>query len=79
LFVFVAELIVYLDLTRATSVCELLIELKRQEGYMLVVVTHSLDLAGRLSRRMTIDAGRLLPLEGDGQPFMANSIGPRIS
>jgi lipoprotein-releasing system ATP-binding protein len=54
-----------LDRTSATAVGELLIELQSQEAFMLVVVTHSLELASRLSRQMTIDAGRLLPLNGD--------------
>jgi len=48
-----------LDRTTAERVADLLVELQRQEAMMLVVVTHSRSLAGRMSRRMELDDGRL--------------------
>jgi lipoprotein-releasing system ATP-binding protein len=48
-----------LDRTTAASVADLLLELQRQEQIMLVVVTHSLELAGRLQQRFELDEGRL--------------------
>lgn len=48
-----------LDRTSATAVGQLLLELQREQQMMLVVVTHSLELAGSLSRRMELDEGRL--------------------
>ena len=50
-----------LDRTTATGVAELLIELQAYEGTMLIVVTHSLELAGMLQRRMELNAGQLEP------------------
>lgn len=50
-----------LDRTSAAQVADLLLELQRQEQTMLVVVTHSLDLAGRFDRRLEMDDGRLVP------------------
>jgi predicted ABC-type transport system involved in lysophospholipase L1 biosynthesis ATPase subunit len=40
-------------------VATLLLELVRQENTMLIIVTHSLDLAGRMTRRLELDDGRL--------------------
>jgi predicted ABC-type transport system involved in lysophospholipase L1 biosynthesis ATPase subunit len=37
-----------------------LLELERGEETMLVVVTHSLELAARFGRRLQLDAGRLV-------------------
>lgn len=51
-----------LDRATAASVADLLLELHSTEGTMLVVVTHSQELASRLQRRAEIDAGRLVPL-----------------
>ena len=51
-----------LDRTTATAVANLLVELQREERLMLVVVTHSLELAARFGRRAELDAGRLKPL-----------------
>ena len=48
-----------LDRTTAASVARLLLELPRQEQTMLVVVTHSLELAGMMERRFELDDGRL--------------------
>lgn len=55
-----------LDRTAAAAVGNLLVELQREEMLMLVVVTHSLELASRFARRVELDAGRLKPLEGLG-------------
>ncbi len=52
-----------LDRTTATAVGELLIDLQQQEKKMLVIVTHSLDLARRLDRRLELDEGRLREAE----------------
>lgn len=48
-----------LDRTNAEAIGQLLIELQVAEQTMLIVVTHSIDLANRLQRRMEIDEGRL--------------------
>ena len=48
-----------LDPSTASAVMELLIELQQEQATMMVVVTHSTVLAGRLQRRMCLDAGRL--------------------
>ncbi len=48
-----------LDRTNAMSVGKLLLELQQQEQTMLIVVTHSTELAGLLQRRMEIDNGLL--------------------
>jgi len=50
-----------LDRTSAAAIGGLLVEMQRQEKTMLLVVTHSPDLAGRLDRRYEIDDGRLEP------------------
>jgi lipoprotein-releasing system ATP-binding protein len=43
-----------LDRATADSVAELLLELQRQEKMMLIVATHSMRLADRMSRRMEL-------------------------
>lgn len=48
-----------LDRTTATAVGGLLLELQAERQMMLIVVTHSLELADALSRRMELDEGRL--------------------
>lgn len=48
-----------LDRATAATVGRLLLELQAQERTMLIVVTHSLELAGLLARRMELNAGRL--------------------
>jgi lipoprotein-releasing system ATP-binding protein len=50
-----------LDRTNARSVGELLLELHRQENTILVVVTHSLELARLFPRRMEMEDGTLVP------------------
>jgi lipoprotein-releasing system ATP-binding protein len=51
-----------LDHTTAATVSQLLLELQRQERTMMIVVTHSLELAARMDRRLELDDGRLKPL-----------------
>jgi lipoprotein-releasing system ATP-binding protein len=53
-----------LDRVTARTVGDLLIELHKQEGTILVVVTHSPELARSLPRRMEMLDGRLQPLDG---------------
>jgi lipoprotein-releasing system ATP-binding protein len=48
-----------LDRTNALSVGKLLLELQQQESTMLVVVTHSLELARILDHQWELDDGRL--------------------
>lgn len=52
-----------LDRTTASRVAELLLELERQEGTMMIVVTHSLELAAMMDRQLELDAGRLRPFQ----------------
>jgi lipoprotein-releasing system ATP-binding protein len=47
-----------LDRTTAQAIADLLLELQRLEETMLVVVTHSQDLASRLERQLELDDGR---------------------
>jgi len=51
-----------LDQTTAGVVGQLLIELQKQEQTMLIVVTHSLELAALLERRVQLDNGILSPV-----------------
>jgi lipoprotein-releasing system ATP-binding protein len=48
-----------LDRKSAAAIGELLVEMQREEQTMLLVVTHSLELAQRFERRFEIDDGRL--------------------
>jgi lipoprotein-releasing system ATP-binding protein len=50
-----------LDGANAHSVFELLLELNRERGTSLVVVTHDLRLARRMDSALELDAGRLNP------------------
>ena len=47
-----------LDVETADSVAELLVELHRDESNILIVVTHSLELAARFERRFELREGR---------------------
>ena len=47
-----------LDGATADSVADLLFELHREEGSLLMVITHSLDLAERFPRRLSLQEGR---------------------
>jgi lipoprotein-releasing system ATP-binding protein len=48
-----------LDRATAAEVAELLLDMQRQEQAMLIVVTHSGELAGKLQRRVELNGGRL--------------------
>jgi lipoprotein-releasing system ATP-binding protein len=48
-----------LDRSNARSIGQLLLELQQQEGNMLIVVTHSQELAAMFARRLELDEGRL--------------------
>jgi lipoprotein-releasing system ATP-binding protein len=50
-----------LDRATAGSVARLLVDLQAAENAMLIVVTHSLELAEMLSRRVELNAGQLEP------------------
>jgi lipoprotein-releasing system ATP-binding protein len=52
-----------LDRSTASRVGALLLELQQQEQIMMVVVTHSVELAASMSRRFELDDGKLVPLE----------------
>jgi len=52
-----------LDRTTAETVGRLLLELQQQEEMMLIVVTHSLRLAGLMSRQLELDEGSLKPCD----------------
>jgi lipoprotein-releasing system ATP-binding protein len=47
-----------LDRTTASGIAELLLELQGYEKIMLIVVTHSQELAGMLERRVELNAGQ---------------------
>ncbi|HVX11420.1 MAG TPA: ABC transporter ATP-binding protein [Pirellulales bacterium] len=49
-----------LDRSTAATIGDLLLELQQLEQTMLVVVTHSLELAARFQRKVELDAGRLV-------------------
>jgi lipoprotein-releasing system ATP-binding protein len=42
----------------------LLLELNREEGVTLILVTHARDLARRMGRGLELRGGRLAPAEG---------------
>jgi len=48
-----------LDAASAEALAELLVELNREQGLALIVVTHSLDLARRMDRVLDLRDGRL--------------------
>ncbi len=50
-----------LDHTSAQQLGQLLLELNREEGVTLIVVTHALDLARRMARVLELKEGRLEP------------------
>jgi lipoprotein-releasing system ATP-binding protein len=49
-----------LDRKNAAAIGKMLVEMQRQENTMLLVVTHSAELAAHLDRRYEIDDGRLI-------------------
>ncbi|HTU26809.1 MAG TPA: ABC transporter ATP-binding protein, partial [Pirellulales bacterium] len=48
-----------LDRSTALAIARLLIDMEQQEQTMLVVVTHSLEVAALFQRRFELDAGTL--------------------
>ncbi|MFV1967876.1 MAG: ABC transporter ATP-binding protein, partial [Pirellulaceae bacterium] len=48
-----------LDRTTAAAIGKLLLEMQQQENTLLLIVTHSLELAELLDRRWELDEGRL--------------------
>lgn len=52
-----------LDRHTAAAVSQLLLDLQRQEQTILVVVTHSLELARRFPRRLEMNDGLLSPID----------------
>jgi lipoprotein-releasing system ATP-binding protein len=51
-----------LDRTTAAAVGKLLLELQRAEQTMMIVVTHSLELAAMFDRRLELNEGKLSPV-----------------
>ena len=49
-----------LDHAAATALGQLLIELNKEEGVTLIVVTHAMDLAKRMGRVLRLDDGKLI-------------------
>lgn len=52
-----------LDRSTAAEVAALLSEVHADEQAMMIVVTHSLELAGRLQRRLELDRGKLRSID----------------
>ncbi|MFN3649807.1 MAG: ABC transporter ATP-binding protein [Armatimonadota bacterium] len=50
-----------LDRASAENLADLLVELNREEGVALVVITHAMSLARRMSRVLALENGRLVP------------------
>ncbi|HID77902.1 MAG TPA: ABC transporter ATP-binding protein [Planctomycetaceae bacterium] len=55
-----------LDRATADRIAHLLLDVQQDEGMMLVVVTHSQRLAGKMSRQMELSEGRLQEVSGQG-------------
>ena len=55
-----------LDQTSARELGQLLLELNREEGVTLIVVTHALELARRMGRVLELRDGRLVPAQHQG-------------
>jgi lipoprotein-releasing system ATP-binding protein len=51
-----------LDRAAADNLADLLVELNREEGVALIVITHALDLARRMGRVLSLEDGTLVPL-----------------
>jgi len=54
-----------LDRASAENLAQLLVELNREEGVALIVVTHALNLAARMARVFELRDGRLIPQEDE--------------
>ena len=55
-----------LDRAAAENLSALLVDLNREEGVTLMVVTHALDLAGRMGRVVELRDGKLVAHAGNG-------------
>jgi ABC-type lipoprotein export system ATPase subunit len=55
-----------LDQTSARELGQLLLDLNREEGVTLIVVTHARELARRMGRVLELKEGRLVPAESQG-------------
>ena len=55
-----------LDEQTGETVFELMLELNREAGASLIVVTHDLDLAARMDRIVELDQGQLKPYKAGG-------------
>ena len=53
-----------LDATTAGALLDLLLELQREDGFTLIVVTHTPEIAARLGRIVRLDAGKLVEVNG---------------
>ncbi|MCS6777779.1 MAG: ABC transporter ATP-binding protein [Chloroherpetonaceae bacterium] len=53
-----------LDRASADNLADLLVELNREEGVALIVITHALSLAERMERVYRIENGMLVPVTG---------------
>jgi putative ABC transport system ATP-binding protein len=50
-----------LDFATGNTIMELMFDLNREQGTTLVLVTHDQAIAGRCERRITIEAGAVVP------------------
>ncbi len=55
-----------LDQTSARELGQLLLELNREEGVTLIIVTHARELAQRMGRVLELKQGRLVPIADRG-------------
>ena len=53
-----------LDRVSADTLAQLLVELNREEGVTLIVVTHALDLAKKMGRILELQDGKLVEKKG---------------
>jgi lipoprotein-releasing system ATP-binding protein len=54
-----------LDREASDALADLLVELNRDEGVTLIVVTHAVRLAERMARRLELRDGTLTPMDTD--------------
>lgn len=67
-----------LDQAAADELAQLLVDLNREQGTLLVLVTHSVPLAKRMNRLLELRDGRLTP-ESAGHVAVAADDGPETS
>lgn len=53
-----------LDAATAEALLDLLLELQKDDGFTLIVVTHTPEIAARLGRIVRLDAGKLVEVNG---------------